>query len=889
MIRETVHRSRLPWLLAGATLLLSWLATLVLWDITRAAAEQNLRAEFESRVHERVDRIGRRMGVYEQILRSARGFLRGAIEVPRDEYRTYVSGLNLDTYFPGIQGIGVAQVIAPEQRQAHVQGVRKEGFTSYEIWPSGERALYTAITRIEPFNAMNRRAFGYDMYSEPVRRAAMEAARDSGRPALSGKVTLVQESDNDVQPGFLMYLPVYAPGAPTASVDQRRAALSGWVYAPFRIRDFMRGIEGVGAGDIGVTLYDGTQRTEQACLLGCAPGEAGEAGAMLQASRELVIAGRPWLLDIRSTPVFEARMNTWTPRLILAGGLLTGALLAALFWILASARARALEAAAAMTSELRTSHARIEADQRRMRSILESSYDAFVAVDEHGVVTDWNAAAQRLFGWKAQEAIGEDLASLIFGSDRDVLQRAGMGGNTMPAGPRLEVLATRRDGALVPAEMTLATLDADGGHHTTHAFIRDLSEQKAGQQREARRQKALEEARAALQHAQRLEAIGKLTGGVAHDFNNVLQIISGNIQLLQHFSKGERTLDGRLDAVMQAVERGAKLSSQLLSFARRQPLRPQVIEPRRLLAGMQELIQRAVGDGVEVEIAAAAGLWNTSADPNQLENVILNLAINARDAMHGAGRLTIELGNATLDEDYVAGFPDLEPGQFVMLAISDTGAGMTPEVMEQAFEPFFTTKPRGEGTGLGLSMAYGFVKQSGGHIRLYSEAGHGTTVRIYLPRSFAAASSEPERKAAPAAGGSETVLVVEDDEAVRAAVAAMLSELGYRVLQAGDGDEAMRLLERSERGDINARFDLLFTDVVMPGEISSTELARRAKLHYPQLAVLFTSGYTQNAIVHGGRLDPGVQLLSKPYRREELARKVRQVLDAQRRASDANA
>ena len=376
----------------------------------------------------------------------------------------------------------------------------------------------------------------------------------------------------------------------------------------------------------------------------------------------------------------------------------------------------------------------------------------------------------------------------------------------------------------------------------------------------------------ALRQSQKMEAVGKLTGGVAHDFNNLLQVIGGNLQLLQRDIAGDERAHRRLETAVSAVERGARLAAQLLAFARRQPLDPVVINLGRLVRGMGDLLRRALGEGIEIETVITGGLWNTLADPNQLENVILNLAINARDAMDGEGRLTIEAGNAMLDDHYALLHQDVVAGQYVMLAISDTGSGMTPDVMERAFEPFFTTKPEGRGTGLGLSMVYGFVKQSGGHIKIYSEVGHGTTIKIYLPRSLQVEVSPAEAVTGPIEGGTETILVVEDDPEVRATVVELLTELGYRVLKASDGQSALAVIQSG------MPVDLLFTDVVMPGPVRSPDLARQAKAILPDLEVLFTSGYTENAIVHGGRLDPGVSLLSKPYRREDLARKLRHLL-----------
>ncbi|PHK96459.1 histidine kinase [Pseudoroseomonas rhizosphaerae] len=382
------------------------------------------------------------------------------------------------------------------------------------------------------------------------------------------------------------------------------------------------------------------------------------------------------------------------------------------------------------------------------------------------------------------------------------------------------------------------------------------------------------QAEAILRQSQKMEAIGQLTGGVAHDFNNLLQVITANLDLLGR-EIGEAEKPRRhLRNALSGAERGARLTAQLLAFARRQPLDPKVVNAGRLVQEMIDLLRRTLGERVAVEAVVEEGLWNTRIDPSQVENALLNLAINARDAMPEGGRLTIEVTNAFLDETGPGGHLEVEPGQYVVLAVSDTGVGMPPEVMARVFEPFFTTKPEGHGTGLGLSQVYGFVKQSGGHVRIYSEPGQGTTVKLYLPRSLQAEETIGGPPAGPVVGGSETILVVEDDAEVRNAVVDMLREMGYRVLRAEDAEAALTVLSSG------VRVDLLFTDVVMPGPLRARELARRAQAMLPGLKVLFTSGYTADAMIHHGKLDTGVQLLSKPYRRDDLARQVRRLLDA---------
>jgi PAS domain S-box-containing protein len=389
------------------------------------------------------------------------------------------------------------------------------------------------------------------------------------------------------------------------------------------------------------------------------------------------------------------------------------------------------------------------------------------------------------------------------------------------------------------------------------------------------------QAEAKLAQSQKMETVGKLTGGVAHDFNNLLQVVSGNLTLLAKDVAGDERAQRRIANAMAGVNRGAKLASQLLAFGRRHALEPKVVNVSRFVQGMDDMLRRAIGEAVEVETIVAGGLWNTFIDPAQIENALLNLAINARDAMAGRGKLTIELSNAHLDDTYARTHDEVTPGQYVLLAVTDTGSGMPPDIIDKVFEPFFSTKAEGKGSGLGLSMVYGFVKQSGGHVKIYSEVGHGTTIKLYLPRALQAEDIEVVVDHGPVAGGTETVLVVEDDEEVRETVVALLVDLGYRVLKAVDAASALNVI------DSGVRIDMLFTDVVMPGTLKSPELARKARERLPEIAVLFTSGYTENSIVHGGKLDAGVELLSKPYTRDAMARKFRHVLNNQRQRNQA--
>lgn len=535
--------------------------------------------------------------------------------------------------------------------------------------------------------------------------------------------------------------------------------------------------------------------------------------------------------------------------------------------LLADAQVRHTELQSQLEALVAARTAALQASEARMRTIFATSfqYQGLLALD--GSVLDANESSLRGIESTLDTVIGRPFWDTPWfartpGMPQTVRQavQAAAQGHSLRQEIRLLLPAGWRqfDFAMRPVH------DRDGAVVAIVPEAVDVTERHQAEER--------------LRQAQKMEAVGQLTGGVAHDFNNLLQVISANLHLVSRLTHADEKVMQRLASATDAVRRGAKLASQLLAFGRRQALAPRVVNVGRFLHGIEDLVRRSIGEGVEVEAIVSAGLWNTFVDPTQIENALLNLAINARDAMDGNGRLTIEVGNAFLDDDYVRGQVDMKPGQYVMLAVSDTGCGMTPQVLAQVFQPFFSTKPTGSGTGLGLSMVYGFVRQSGGHVKIYSEPGQGTTVKLYLPRAHEGADAVDATPGGGAeAGGDETVLVVEDDAAVRGATVEMLQELGYRVLKAGDADQALVVIDDAVAH--HAAIDLLFTDVVMPGRLKSPELADKARERLPGIAVLFTSGYAQNAIVHGGRLDPGVELLPKPYTAQALASKVRAVLD----------
>ena len=512
----------------------------------------------------------------------------------------------------------------------------------------------------------------------------------------------------------------------------------------------------------------------------------------------------------------------------------------------------------AAEEELRTS-------EQRFRMLVESVTDyAIYMLDAEGRVSSWNAGAERFKGYRAEEIMGEHFSRFYTDEERNAgipriaLETAAREGRFEAEGWRV-----RKDGTRFWASVIIDPIRKDDGVLIGFAKVtRDLSEKRAIEEQ--------------LRQSQKMEAVGQLTGGLAHDFNNLLTGISGSLEMMKMRLAQGRTadFDRYFLAAQGAIKRAAALTHRLLAFARRQTLDPKPTNANQLIGGLEELIRRTVGLNVEVEVVGASGLWPTLIDPNQLENAVLNLCINARDAMPDGGKLTIETANKWIDER-AARRHDLPAGQYVSVCVTDTGVGMTPEVIEKAFDPFFTTKPIGEGTGLGLSMIYGFARQSGGQVRIYSEVGQGTTMCLYLPRHTDDVDVDEDTDIPTkigALGDGEVVLVIDDEPTIRMLVAELLGESGYAVIEAPDGPTGLQVLES------NARIDLLITDVGLPGGMNGRQVADAARVTRPNLKVLFITGYAENAVMGKGRLEKGMYVMTKPFQVDILADRIREII-----------
>ncbi len=847
------HFLAFSWVVLAGSLLFTGVAA---YYLGRGVEEQD-KLRFENLVQRTESGIAARMSTYLAVLRSAAALFAASDAVDPEEFRTFVEQVEVQSRYPGIQGIGFTRRVPAQERSAYVEAIR-QWRPGFHVWPEDPRPEYFAIEYLEPLDRRNRAALGYDMFTEPTRRAAMARARDTGLPAVTGRVTLVQEIDPEKQAGFLIYVPVYRAGQPLHTVEERRRALAGLVYAPFRADDLLRGIFTDPDPQVSYRVYAAPRPDERALLHESIPIPRDEI-PRFRASVPVRVSGATWDIDFATLDAFEAGSGR---RLVGVLGF-TGILLSLMLFALARNQVQARFDAERAAEDLARSQQYVRHRERELQLVLDRMPIGCLLTGPDLRLTYVNPAAERIFGHGAAALRDLPLEELVLApvARREMRREHERLAAGEALGPAIYESRTR-DGQPLLCEWHETVLRApDGAVTGVIAMVQDITQRRS-----------LEEQ---LRQSQKLEAVGRLAGGVAHDFNNILTATMGYSDLLlEEFAPDDpRRMLG--EEIRRSGERATTLVRQLLAFGRRQVLDPRVLDLNHVVAEIDRMLRRLIGEDVEMRVVPAVGLGRVRADQGQVEQIIVNLVVNARDAMPQGGRLVIETGNVELDENYARRNPDVTPGPYVMLAVSDNGTGMDAETQSHIFEPFFTTKQQGKGTGLGLSMVYGIVKQSGGHVSVYSEVGHGTTFKTYFPCVDAPVEPPPPPRERELPPGYETVLVVEDDAAVRSYMRQVLERCNYTVIEAGNAAEALA------SAGAHPQIDALITDIVMPG-MGGRELADNLTARLPDLRVLFVSGYTEDAVLNQGKLAPGMAFLAKPFTPRALAGRLREVLDRER-------
>ena len=986
------RRVWLAWVILAASIILTILATFYMkFDVDVLA-----KREFIFACNEVLAKIDVRLKDHEQILLSGAALFDATDQVTREQWRTFVQRLNVESNLPGIQGIGFALRIPPDRLAHHVKEIRSEGFPNYNVRPEGDRDVYSSIICLEPFLGRNLRAFGYDMLSEPVRRAAMERARDQNEAALSGKVVLVQETDKDVQAGTLMYVPVYRKGMPTETVEQRREALFGWVYSPYRMTDLMRGILGGWDSQEGLRIrlqvYDGTLLSADTILYDSQAHKDKDMGPAPQFTEDLqvVFNGSPWTLRFTQVGSRVSTVDYAKVWLTLASGMIISLLLFLLTLSLLNSRFNARQMAERLTTELRESEEKFSkafflspdaisisqfidgkfvsvnegfkqifgyaeaevigetslelhiwdkpehrnrwteklkaegmvdnfetcfrtkdgdiryglmsasiivlngvehilnvtrditerklAEEERTKSemflnqIVENIPDMVFVKDANNLsFIRFNRAGEELLGYSREDLIGkndyefftQDQADLFTAKDREV----------MAGGKLVEILEeeinTKLKGKRILKTKKIPILDAKGTPKFLLGISEDITDRKRAEQEK-------ENPRAQLLQSQKMETMGTLAGGIAHDFNNMLAIILGfSDMLLADKNEGDPGYE-ELRKIVKTSEDAADLVQRIRIFGRKAEMNLIPLDLNHQVDEATKLLSRTLPKMIEMDIHLTKDPVVIKADSSQIAQMVMNLAVNANEAMPQGGRLSIQTQNIVLDDDYCRLHLGVKPGPHVMLTVSDTGRGIDKSLMERIFDPFYSTKMRDyhKGTGLGLSVVQGIVQQHGGHITVESEVGQGTTFRMYFPALEVEKVAEYVEKEIPyPAGGNETILLVEDWEMVRKLGVTILEKFGYTVLSACDGQEALEVYEK-EQGNIA----LVVLDIIMPRMDGKECLEELLRIN-PAVKVIISSGVGHYDLINDIVKIGAKGAVNKPYSMRQLLGMVREVLD----------
>ena len=859
----------------GLLLALGLLFTLGAWKRERSAKQGAVQAYFDYRSRDAVARIEARLRQYEQALLAARGLFQASAAVTHSGFATFVASLEVTQRYPGIQGIGFSLVVPPAELDRHILKMRRLGFPEYSIRPAGERACYSSIIYLEPFKDRNLRAFGYDMFSEPVRQVAMRRATDSSDPALSGKVQLVQETDQDIQAGFLLYVPVYRNGRATQTVGDRRRNLLGWIYAPFRMNDFMRGVLGEGEPDLELEIFDGPGAGAEAKMFDRDPARVIAASTLPQARQTLSFAGHSWTVATQALPGLITRHGQDTSSRILGLGTLVSLLLGLTVFLLARhlAKIRSLNA---------TLEQKVQDRTQRLASIISGT----------NVGTwEWNVqTGETLFNERWANIIGYTLDELSpvsiktwgrFAHPQDLKASGELLQKHFQGDLEFYDFETRmkhKDGTWVWVHDRgrVSTWTEDGKPLLMMGTHTDITERKEAEA-------VLARVKDQTHQLQKAESLGLMAASIAHHFNNKLQAVMANLDLLSALPKGGDPTKHLAEARL-ASEKAAAVSRQLLAYLGNTPGARAPLCLGDLCAASQPLLQQALPAGVTLASACRVPGPTVKANAEQVQQVLTNLVTNAGEAMGAAGgcvRLSLSCCPAAeLPTDHR--FPiDWQPQgpDYACLEVADTGAGIASADIGKLFDPFYSTKFTGR--GLGLSVVLGLVQAHGGAITVASQPGQGSVFRVYLPVSTEATPRRQERAVqAPALSGGGTLLVVEDDDMLLLATGALVELLGFTLLAAKDGVEALELF-RQHRAEIRC----VLTDLTMP-RLDGWGLLTALRQLDPSLPVILASGYDQAQVLAGTRAHQPQAFLSKPYGLPQLRAAVHEALAARAAPGD---
>ncbi len=839
------------------------------WRYFENLSVQEAQHRFDRYIDDKVRDITDRLDKYKIILQGGVGVFVASQEVTREEWRDYYEHWQFSTDYPGIWRVSFSKVIQAPELDQHTAEIRAHGFPDYAVWPEGEREEYVPAVFLEPFDEQARRVLGFDLFSDPKRRSAMEWARDTGGAAISEKLELVTMADHANHSGFLMFIPLYQRDLQRKTVEERRAVIEGYVVGAFDLYYLMLGIFAEPMPKIRFRIYDGVGISSANLMYDShvSPGSLNERPRpVFTATRTLDLYGHQWTLAFETTPAFEAEINTLAARITLAGSTFTSLLIFLILKMMEGTGKRAMSLARQMTRSLRQSEEKLRLVAENMEDVvwLRSEDNSKMLYVSPSYEKIWDRTCQSLYDRP------DSFMESVHPKDRPAVDAAYE--KYVKSSPfDLEYRIVRSDNDIRWVHARSYPITDDSGQIIGHTgVVSDITERRrAGEERE--------KLQAQLLQAQKMESIGMLAGGIAHDFNNLLHVMGGNLQLLGKGKPDDHPDKKRIKTIQKSIDRAAHLVRQMLLFSRKADIRTEVLDLNQEIHDAAKLLERSIPRMISIELILDENAWSINADPIQVGQVLLNLGTNAADAMSEGGRLIIETANITLDQDFVRTHNGAKPGKYVLMTVSDTGTGMDPDTLEKIFDPFFTTKEVDKGTGLGLASVYGIVKAHDGYILCYSEPGQGTAFKIYWPAvTFEPGKDQKDSQTRSSLeGGSETILVVDDDNEIRELTSEVLEDSGYQVLSAESGEQALEIFSKKAK-DI----DLVLMDLNMPG-MGGSQCTRKMITLDPSVRILVASGYAAN--VHGRDvLKFGAKdFISKPFQVNQLLAKVRQVLESE--------